>query len=188
MTPRACSSRRFATTTPCFFSSTNFSTAASRKNCRTEDYTVPIGKAAVRREGRDLTIVSYAAMVHTSLEAAAELGEGRHRGRSDRPAHAAAAGSRNDSRVGAKRRTSCSWCTKTRAPAASPEKSRPWSWKMPSRIWTPRSAASLRSTRPCPTRRGLEDISCRTRRKLPRRRGNWHTTKRSGSWPVARDP
>ena len=37
------------------------------------DYTVPIGKAAVRREGRDLTIVSYAAMLHTSLEAAAEL-------------------------------------------------------------------------------------------------------------------
>ena len=37
------------------------------------DYTVPIGKAVVRREGRDLTILSYAAMVHTSLEAAAEL-------------------------------------------------------------------------------------------------------------------
>jgi pyruvate/2-oxoglutarate/acetoin dehydrogenase E1 component len=37
------------------------------------DYTVPIGKAAVRREGRDLTIVSYAAMLHTSLEAASEL-------------------------------------------------------------------------------------------------------------------
>src|SRR5882724_249719 len=37
------------------------------------DFTVPIGKAAVRREGRDLTIVSYAAMLHTSLEAAAEL-------------------------------------------------------------------------------------------------------------------
>ncbi len=35
-----------------------------------EDYTVPIGKAAVRREGRDLTIISYAAMMHTSLEAA----------------------------------------------------------------------------------------------------------------------
>ena len=34
---------------------------------------MPIGKAAVRREGRDLTIVSYAAMLHTSLEAAAEL-------------------------------------------------------------------------------------------------------------------
>jgi len=37
------------------------------------DYTVPIGKAAVRREGRDLTIISYGAMLHTSLEAAAEL-------------------------------------------------------------------------------------------------------------------
>jgi pyruvate/2-oxoglutarate/acetoin dehydrogenase E1 component len=37
------------------------------------DYTVPIGKAVVRREGRDLTIVSYAAMVHTSLEAAEHL-------------------------------------------------------------------------------------------------------------------
>jgi len=37
------------------------------------DYTVPIGKAAVRREGLDLTIISYAAMLHTSLEAAAEL-------------------------------------------------------------------------------------------------------------------
>jgi len=37
------------------------------------DYTVPIGKAILRREGRDLTIVSYAAMAHVSLEAAALL-------------------------------------------------------------------------------------------------------------------
>ena len=37
------------------------------------DYTVPIGKAIVRREGRDLTVVTYAAMMHTSLEAADEL-------------------------------------------------------------------------------------------------------------------
>jgi 2-oxoisovalerate dehydrogenase E1 component beta subunit len=42
-----------------------------------DDYAVPLGKAAVRREGRDLTIVSYAAMLHASLEAAAALaGEG----------------------------------------------------------------------------------------------------------------
>jgi 2-oxoisovalerate dehydrogenase E1 component beta subunit len=41
------------------------------------DYAVPLGKAAVRREGRDLTIVSYAAMLHASLEAAGQLaGEG----------------------------------------------------------------------------------------------------------------
>ena len=38
-----------------------------------QEYTVPIGKAAVRRQGRDLTILSYAAMLHASLEAAAEL-------------------------------------------------------------------------------------------------------------------
>ena len=37
------------------------------------DFSVPIVKAVVLREGRDLTIVSYAAMLHTSLEAAAEL-------------------------------------------------------------------------------------------------------------------
>lgn len=37
------------------------------------DYTVPIGKAIVRREGRDLTILSYAAMAHVALEAAALL-------------------------------------------------------------------------------------------------------------------
>ena len=37
------------------------------------DFTVPIGEAVVRREGRDLTIVTYAAMVHASLEAAGEL-------------------------------------------------------------------------------------------------------------------
>jgi 2-oxoisovalerate dehydrogenase E1 component beta subunit len=38
-----------------------------------QDYSVPIGKAVVRREGRHLTILSYAAMMHTSLEAAGQL-------------------------------------------------------------------------------------------------------------------
>ncbi|CAN5676010.1 alpha-ketoacid dehydrogenase subunit beta [soil metagenome] len=38
-----------------------------------EDYTVPIGKARIHREGTDLTIVTYAAMVHKSLEAAEKL-------------------------------------------------------------------------------------------------------------------
>lgn len=38
-----------------------------------EDYTVPIGKAIVRRPGTDLTILSYAAMVHVCLEAAEQL-------------------------------------------------------------------------------------------------------------------
>ena len=38
-----------------------------------EDYVVPIGKAAVRRSGRDLTIVTYGAMLWTALEAAKTL-------------------------------------------------------------------------------------------------------------------
>ncbi len=33
------------------------------------DYSVPLGKAVVRREGTDLTILSYGAMMHTALEA-----------------------------------------------------------------------------------------------------------------------
>jgi pyruvate/2-oxoglutarate/acetoin dehydrogenase E1 component len=40
-----------------------------------EDFTVPIGKAKVVREGRDLTIVAYGAMVWTAIEAAEKLAE-----------------------------------------------------------------------------------------------------------------
>jgi pyruvate/2-oxoglutarate/acetoin dehydrogenase E1 component len=38
-----------------------------------EDYVVPIGKAILRREGKDASIVTFGAMVHTALEAAATL-------------------------------------------------------------------------------------------------------------------
>lgn len=41
-----------------------------------EDYTVPIGKAAVAREGTDVTIVSLGIGVHHALRAAATLAEG----------------------------------------------------------------------------------------------------------------
>jgi 2-oxoisovalerate dehydrogenase E1 component beta subunit len=37
------------------------------------DYVVPIGKAAVRREGRDMTVITYGAMVWAALDAAREL-------------------------------------------------------------------------------------------------------------------
>jgi pyruvate dehydrogenase E1 component beta subunit len=38
-----------------------------------EQYTVPFGKAAIRREGTDVTIVSYSMMALRSMEAAEEL-------------------------------------------------------------------------------------------------------------------
>ncbi len=37
------------------------------------DYTLPIGKADVKREGSDITIIAYSNMVYRSLEAAEEL-------------------------------------------------------------------------------------------------------------------
>ncbi|HEY4640778.1 MAG TPA: alpha-ketoacid dehydrogenase subunit beta [Thermoanaerobaculia bacterium] len=38
-----------------------------------EDYIVPLGKAAVRRKGKDLTIITWGAMLYVALDAAAEL-------------------------------------------------------------------------------------------------------------------
>jgi 2-oxoisovalerate dehydrogenase E1 component beta subunit len=38
-----------------------------------EDYVVPLGKAAIRRAGGDLSIVTFGAMVYTALDAAAKL-------------------------------------------------------------------------------------------------------------------
>jgi pyruvate/2-oxoglutarate/acetoin dehydrogenase E1 component len=40
-----------------------------------EDYTVPLGKAIIRREGDDMTILTYGALVHQSLKAAQVLEE-----------------------------------------------------------------------------------------------------------------
>lgn len=38
-----------------------------------EDYRVPIGKADIKRAGRDMTVIAYGLMLHYCLEAAAEL-------------------------------------------------------------------------------------------------------------------
>jgi pyruvate dehydrogenase E1 component beta subunit len=43
---------------------------AIKEDVPEESYTVPIGKAKTVQEGKDLTIFSYGAMLHTSLEAA----------------------------------------------------------------------------------------------------------------------
>ena len=44
-----------------------------RETLPAEDYTVEIGKAAVRREGSDLTILTFGAMVYRALDAADKL-------------------------------------------------------------------------------------------------------------------
>ncbi|ADC48283.1 pyruvate dehydrogenase E1 (lipoamide) beta subunit [Alkalihalophilus pseudofirmus OF4] len=38
-----------------------------------EEYTIELGKADVKREGKDVSIITYGAMVHSSLKAAEEL-------------------------------------------------------------------------------------------------------------------
>jgi pyruvate dehydrogenase E1 component beta subunit len=49
-----------------------------RQEVPEEEYTIPLGKAEVKREGSDLTIVTYGAMVHESLKAADELQKQGH--------------------------------------------------------------------------------------------------------------
>ncbi|AIM17537.1 MULTISPECIES: alpha-ketoacid dehydrogenase subunit beta [Neobacillus] len=46
---------------------------AFRQEVPEEEYTIPIGKADIKREGKDLSIITYGAMVHESLKAADEL-------------------------------------------------------------------------------------------------------------------
>src|SRR5690625_663499 len=40
-----------------------------------EDYTIDLGKADIKREGKDVTLIAYGAMVHSSLKAAEQLAE-----------------------------------------------------------------------------------------------------------------
>jgi pyruvate dehydrogenase E1 component beta subunit len=49
-----------------------------REEVPAEAYTIELGKAAVKREGTDLSIVTYGAMVHASLKAAEELEKEGH--------------------------------------------------------------------------------------------------------------
>ena len=44
-----------------------------RQEVPEEEYTIPLGKAEVKREGKDLSIITYGAMVHDSIKAAEEL-------------------------------------------------------------------------------------------------------------------
>lgn len=44
-----------------------------RQEVPEEEYTIPLGKADIKREGSDLTVIAYGAMVHEALKAAEEL-------------------------------------------------------------------------------------------------------------------
>src|SRR5690625_334660 len=46
-----------------------------REEVPEEEYTIELGKADIKREGKDVTLIAYGAMVHTSLKAAEELAE-----------------------------------------------------------------------------------------------------------------
>jgi 2-oxoisovalerate dehydrogenase E1 component beta subunit len=55
---------------PCVFFEHKFLYRRIKEEVPADDYVVPIGKARLAREGRDLSIITYAAMVHSALEAA----------------------------------------------------------------------------------------------------------------------
>ncbi|MTD30380.1 alpha-ketoacid dehydrogenase subunit beta [Planomicrobium sp. YIM 101495] len=44
-----------------------------REEVPEEEYTIPLGKAAVKREGTDITLIAYGAMVQESMKAAEQL-------------------------------------------------------------------------------------------------------------------
>jgi 2-oxoisovalerate dehydrogenase E1 component beta subunit len=59
---------------PCIFLEHKWIYRRMREQVPTDpDFTVPIGKADVKREGDDVSVIAYGAMVHKALEAAEEL-------------------------------------------------------------------------------------------------------------------
>jgi len=55
---------------PCLFFEHKFLYRRIKEELPAEDYTVEIGKARVHREGRDVSVITYAAMVYVAQEAA----------------------------------------------------------------------------------------------------------------------
>jgi 2-oxoisovalerate dehydrogenase E1 component beta subunit len=55
---------------PCIFFEHKYLYRRIKGEVPAEDYVVPIGKANIVREGHDLSVITYAAMVHSALEAA----------------------------------------------------------------------------------------------------------------------
>ena len=78
------------------------------------EHVVPLGEAAVRREGSDVTIVAIGWMVGKALAAAEQLAGGGRERRGDRPAHARAARHGDDPRSRSRRRAGSSSSTRRR--------------------------------------------------------------------------
>ncbi|HLY63066.1 MAG TPA: alpha-ketoacid dehydrogenase subunit beta [Terriglobia bacterium] len=58
---------------PVIFFEHKFLYRRNKEEVPAEDYLVPIGKAVVRREGTDISVITYGAMVWAALDAAKEL-------------------------------------------------------------------------------------------------------------------
>ena len=125
-----------------------------------EDYIVPLGKARIAREGRDLSIITYAAMVYTALEACRDIKQGRDRRRSCGLADRLTRSIAKRSLRRCARPARSLFCTSTRAPEASPAKLRPSSMKRPSTISTAPSSASPPRILPCRSHRRRRNTSC----------------------------
>ena len=142
------------------------------------DHVVPLGGAAVVREGADVTLVGLAFTVGACLEAADEARRGRRRGRGPRPAHAGAARRRGRARV--RREDRPAGDRRRRGPASS--------------AGAPRSRRSSPRRRSTTSRAG--DAGVRRRGAVAGRgrargrgqpvgaRGSW---RRSRRWPSSRD-
>ena len=106
------------------------------------DHVVPIGKARVAREGRDLSIITYAATVWKALEAAEQLE--KEDGLSVEVVDLRSLAPLDDEAIrrdGAKDESRPRSCTRTREPAGSPARSRRGSTRRSSRGSTRRCFA-----------------------------------------------
>ena len=144
-----------------------------------ERYTVPFGKARVHREGDDITVVTWGAMVYTADEAAKEL-EADGISVEILDLRTIIPWDKQAVLESAKRRRRCSSCTRTTAPAASAARSRRRSPRRPSSTSTRRSSGSPRPTRPCRSRRRSRRRSSRRSRTWPKDSASWLSTERHG--------
>ena len=108
----------------------------SKGPCPEGEWLVPLGKAAVKRAGTDITVVGISMGVMKALAAADEPGRENQR-RGGRSADARAVGHRHDPGLG-ERRGICWWSTRRRGGAA-------WGRKSCAAWW---NAASICSKKP----------------------------------------